>query len=117
MSEFEDKLNSLLNDPAQMEKITEMAQSLMGGGSSSGSVSPQPAASMFEGLDPGMLQSMGKLIAEMNQGPDDKQVLLEAMKPYLGEKRRAKMDRALKLAKMARLAGLAFGQFGGKFHV
>lgn len=31
MSEFEDRINSILGDPAQMEKITQMAKSLMGG--------------------------------------------------------------------------------------
>ena len=31
MSELEDKINSLLSDPEQMEKITQMARSLMGG--------------------------------------------------------------------------------------
>lgn len=31
MSEFEDKLNSVLGDPAQMEKIANLAKTLMGG--------------------------------------------------------------------------------------
>ena len=31
MSEFEDKVNSILNDPQQMEKIAGLAKSLMGG--------------------------------------------------------------------------------------
>lgn len=31
MSEFEDKLNELLNDPGQMERIAGIAKSLMGG--------------------------------------------------------------------------------------
>ena len=32
MGELEDKLNSILGDPAQMEKIAGLAKSLMGGG-------------------------------------------------------------------------------------
>ena len=31
MSDFEEQLNSILNDPAQMNRIAAMAQSLMGG--------------------------------------------------------------------------------------
>ena len=31
MSELEDKISGILGDPAQMEKITKLAQSLMGG--------------------------------------------------------------------------------------
>ena len=32
MSEFEDRINSVLNDPEQMDKIANLAKSLMGGG-------------------------------------------------------------------------------------
>jgi hypothetical protein len=31
VSEFEDKLSSLMNDPKQMEKIASLAKTLMGG--------------------------------------------------------------------------------------
>ena len=31
MSEFEDRINSVLNDPEQMDKIANLAKSLMGG--------------------------------------------------------------------------------------
>lgn len=122
MSEFEDRLNSLLNDPEQMEKIAGMAKSLMGGGTDPGPQS-QPAADsgaapLLEGLDPGMLQRVMGMLSNMEQGPDENTALLEAMKPFLKEKRRAKMDRALKLAKMAKMAKLAFGSdLGGIFHV
>lgn len=120
MSEFEDKLNSILNDPEQMDKIANMAKSLMGGDTTSSSAGNQISAApaqLFDGLDPSMLQGMGKLLSGMNQADDEKTALLEAMKPYLKEKRREKMDRAMKIAKMARLAELALGEFGGKFHV
>lgn len=38
--------------------------------------------------------------------------LLEAMRPYLSEKRRSKMDKAMKIAKLASIASIA-AQFGG----
>ena len=121
MSEFEDRLNSILNDPEQMDNIASMAKSLMGGGADPG---PQEApkadsgiSSILEGVDPGMMQRVMKMMSGMNQGPDENTALLEAMKPFLKEKRRAKMDRALKLAKMAKMAQLAFGDLGGIFRV
>mgnify|MGYP004550994531 FL=1 len=65
-----------------------------------------------------MLGKLGKLLSGMkSQEPDNNVVLLEAMKPYLAEKRRAKMERALKLAKLAKFAELALGEFGGENHV
>ena len=39
MSEFEDKLNSVLGDPAQMEKIANLAKTLMGGDGGAGTLS------------------------------------------------------------------------------
>ena len=122
MSEFEDRLNSILNDPEQMDKIASMAKSLMGGGGpDSAPQQTQPtdsgASSLLEGLDPGMIQRVMQMMSGMNQGPDENTALLEAMKPFLKEKRRAKMDRALKLAKMAKMAHFAFGDLGGIFRV
>ena len=43
----------------------------------------------------------------------EEQALLAAMRPYLSEKRRRKMDRAMKLAQLARLARLAMGETEG----
>lgn len=111
MGELEDKLNSILGDPAQMEKIAGLAKSLMGGGGGPAQDST-PASPFGElGLDPGLLQKLGRA---MNSGEDGREkALLAAMKPYLSEKRRGKMDRALKLAKLARIARLAMGETGG----
>ena len=39
--------------------------------------------------------------------------LLEAMRPFLSEKRRGKMDRAMKIARLAGIAELAAEKLGG----
>lgn len=129
MSEFEDRINSVLNDPEQMDKIANLAKSLMGGeaqkadpgdggmmgklgelakgltgGGSSGRDSPD--------IDPAMLGKIGRLMKAGNAQNSNERALLEAMKPYLTEKRRQKMDRALQLAKLARIARIAMGEMG-----
>ena len=107
MSEFEDRLNSILNDPAQMEQITAMAKSLMGGGEEK--TAPQKTASVLEGAD------LGRLMAAVGGGKgDEKRALLEAMKPYLSVHRREKLEKAMKLAKMIGMAEIAFGIMGGE---
>ena len=46
--------------------------------------------------------------------PQGSEALLRAMQPYLSEKRRLKMDKALKLARLAKLAGFAMDELGGE---
>ena len=129
MSEFEDRINSVLNDPEQMDKIASLAKSLMGGGAQStdsgdggmigklgelakGLSSGGSAGQESPAVDPAMLGKIGRLMKAGNAQSSNERALLEAMKPYLTEKRRQKMDRALQLAKLARIARIAMGEMG-----
>ncbi len=110
VAELEDMINSVLSDPEQMNKIMGMAQSLMGGESQS-----QPREEnrgVMDGLDPKMLSKLRQLMGGA-QRPGESEALLRAMQPYLSEKRRVKMDKALKLARFAKLAGFAMEELGG----
>ena len=130
MSEFEDRINSVLNDPEQMDKIANLAKSLMGGGDgqsadagdggmmgklgelAKGLSGGGSAAQERPAIDPAMLGKIGRLMKAGNAQNSNERALLEAMKPYLTEKRRQKMDRALQLAKLARIARIAMGEMG-----
>lgn len=129
MSEFEDRINSVLNDPEQMDKIASLAKSLMGGGAQSmdsgdggmmgklgelakGLSGGGSAGQESPAIDPAMLGKIGRLMKAGNAQSSNERALLEAMKPYLTEKRRQKMDRALQLAKLARIARIAMGEMG-----
>lgn len=135
MSELEDRINSLLSDPDQMGKIAQMAKSLMDGsggndggggggetlaqaiGSALGGESKAAASSGsgLDGLDAGMLASLGKLMGGgAAGGGSDKRQLLEAMMPYFSDKRREKMKKALRVAQMAKIAGVVFSEYGGE---
>ena len=116
MSELEDKINSILGDPKQMEQITKVARSLMGGaGGESGGEAGGRAESALAGLgiDAASLQRLGRLLSRSGEQKPQERALLEAMKPYLSEKRRSKMDKAIKLARLAKIARLAMGEMGG----
>lgn len=106
MSDFEDKLNKLLNDPTEMERFAGFAKSLMGGGEPEAEEKPPE-------FDAGMLKKISGLMGRSGGGSSKDTKLLEAMRPYLSEKRRNKMDRAMKIARLAGLAELAAGEFGG----
>ena len=110
MAELEDMINSVLNDPEQMNMISSLAKSLMAG-DGKGEEEP-PLSQGPEGMDAKMLGKIQRIMAGGGK-PAGSEALLRAMQPYLSEKRRTKMDKALKLARMAKLAGFAMEEFGG----
>ena len=71
------------------------------------------AGSDSGGIDPGLISRISKLLSRSGSGDGERTALLNAMKPYLSEKRRSKMDKAMKLAKFAEIAELAADEFGG----
>lgn len=118
MSEFEDRVNSILNDPAQMDKITKIAKSLMGGETAepeerSGGESPIAALFGSDGEEMAALGRISRALGAQTQQDREKTALLEAMKPYLSEKRRRKIDKAMKIARLTRIARAAMGESGG----
>ncbi len=94
MGDWEERIAGILNDPEQMAQIQEMARSLMGEGAPG--AQPEPTGGMAK-LS-GLLQSGGSSPA---------QELLRAMKPYLSQKRQGKLERALRIARVLKLAGFA----------
>ena len=118
MGELEDRINSVLNDPKQMEQVLGMARSLVGGESQAegGLSGLMGSLAGGEGPEAGLMGRLGDLLREEG-GDRDRRALLEAMKPWLSEKRRGKLDRAMRLSRMARLALTALGEAGGEGHV
>lgn len=120
MSDFEDKLNSILNDPAQMDKIAGLAKTLMGGDgaekappvSSEKSGDNNVLGSIMGGIDGETMGRIAKVFSAVNSEDDNQTALLKAMEPYLSEKRRNKMDKAIKIARIAKVARLALGEMG-----
>ena len=113
MSEFEDKLNSILNDPGQMGKIAEMAKSLMGGENKKAEPEKENFNVPDMGIDMDTVSKITKIISRLKDEGDDKTALLQAMEPYLNEKRREKLQKGIKLAKLSKIAKLALGEAGG----
>lgn len=122
MSELEDQLNQILNDPAAMGQIAALAQSLGLGDSARPHAPPQdqppgPAGeqehSADDGtspqLDPRLMQMGMRLLSEYNRTDDRSMALLSALRPFLRPSRRAKLDRAVQLARLSRVVRVAFG--------
>lgn len=133
MSELEEKLESVLGNPQAMAQIMALAQSLNGGGAPSAAgepsappeaggeppappsgktqaPAPPPSAGsgglgeLLGGLDPKLLSAAAGLIGQFNSGADDQRTaLLTALRPFVKERRYAKLDKAIQIAKLSRL--------------
>ena len=104
MEDLQAQLGAIMNDPAMMEKLMSMAQSL--GGTQQPNPPEQPAVPAF---DPVMLQRLTGLMGQSGIDPNQKG-LLSALRPYLSCGRIDKLEKAMRAAKMARLAS---GFLGG----
>lgn len=111
MSEFEQALNAILSDPGEMEKISRLASELMG---SAGGAPPTPDPESASD-DAALLRRLtGLLGSAAGGGHSDKLGLVKALGPYLKPERRTRLEKALRLAQMARLATAALEQLGGE---
>ena len=106
MDELQENLSRLLEDPAELERLSQMASQLLGG-SAETAESPSP--------DKTPLPDLGAMLSAFRGGENsDTQKLLQAMKPFLARRRQEKLSRAMRVAKLASMAELALGQMGGE---
>lgn len=116
MGELEEKLESVMNNPEMMQKIMALAQSM---GSSQQQEPPkqeQPKqepqkqdSAGFPDIDLGMIQKLSGFAK--NSGIDQNQKnLLNALIPYISQRRVSKLERAMRAAKMAGLATNLIGR-------
>lgn len=126
MSDFEDKLQSILSNPEAMGQIMSLAQSITGGSqepappfepedSSRSPTGDIPSSgdlfSMLGNLDPRLIQLGMRLVAEYNSNDSQKQALLAALRPFIREERYAKVDKAVQVAKLAHVIRIALDAF------
>lgn len=100
MNDLSEKITELLSDPTALEGIRNMASGLLGempNNTQTGSL-PQ------DNIDIGRLMSV---MGNLQKGKDDdRSRLLLALKPHLSEKRRQRVDRAVKILKLIDLLPL-----------
>lgn len=103
MEGMEEKLNAVLANPQLMQQIMTMAQSLSGGQDGPSTPSESPTC---DGLNPELLQGIITVAGKIGADPHQK-ALLSALRPYLTDTRIAKLERAMRAAKLASLASAA----------
>ena len=118
MDDLESKISSLLSSPDGMDQIMKMARALSSstpsGQTEQEETSSPPAAEETPAalpFDPSLLAKLSQLSAQPQN--DKKTALLNALKPYLSKSRQEKLDRALNLMNMTRIAKVALSEYGG----
>ena len=108
MSDMEEKLNQLLDDPDMMSRIIQMAQQLSG----NAATPPPPPTRDLPGLDAQMLSKLLPLVKELQTPNTHATQLLYALRPYLKEEKQSKIDRAIRLAHLVHVGKKALSEGG-----
>lgn len=129
MAEFEEKLNSILGNRQAMDQIMALARSLSGGESQgeeekhppsgeeeqepgSHAAPPSDLSDLLGQLDPQMIRVGMEVIRQVQSTEDRNAALLQALRPFLKEERRGRLDRAIRIARMTRMIRAAITAFG-----
>lgn len=94
MDQLDEALGKLLNDPDAMAQVMSLAQSL--------------GAALPQGTDESTVSPASPLLPA--QTGDRQTELFRALGPYLSDKRREKLMKALKIAQLSHLARSALAQ-------
>ena len=102
-----ERLAKLMEDPEEMSKLKSMAEGLLG----QAAQEQAPAEELFGGISPddlGAVMQLSRLLVSDSQ--DDRTRLLMALKPHLSARRRDKVDKAVKLLRIASILPLIKNQ-------
>lgn len=110
MNEMEEKLGAILNNPQMMQTIFSMAQNL-GQEHPPESGSSQPPPVDLPEIDLSAFQKLSSFAGQSHIDSQQK-ALLQALSPYLSNGRISKLERAMRAARIARMAS-AFVNSGG----
>ncbi len=108
MDPMEEGLNAVLGNPQLMQQIMAMANSLSQG------QDPPPQSKKppeLPNLDSNLLRQLSSM-AGQGSVDQDQRALLSALGPYLSHDRISRLEKAMRAAKMARLASGFLNQGG-----
>ncbi len=110
MSEIEDKINQILSNPEALKQVQSLGRQL---GLSGESPEPKPQAQLVQESDSSLLGDdtlatitrLAPVLRQM-QSDDDTSRLLFALRPFLSEEKRHKLDNAEKMIKFIKIIPL-----------
>ena len=106
MEDLEGKISEILADPDRMAQVFSIAKSLGLTPPADEEAGPERTAESFA--------PMMELVKQASRVDPRETSLLNALKPYCSKERQARIDRALRAARLSRIAGAALRSFGEK---
>lgn len=103
MEDLESKIGTIMENPALMQQIMSLAQSM------GQPEQPSPQEAAMPQIDMQTLQKLSGLASQSGIDKNQKN-LLNALGPYLSSHRIHKLEKAMRAAKMARLASSFLGR-------
>lgn len=117
MEDMQNQMNAILGNPEMMQKIMAMAQSLNQSQPQKQEVreeKQEQTGMALPDIDLSLVQKLSGLAGQT--GIDNNQrTLLKALSPYLSRERIAKLEKAMRAAKLANLASAFIGSSGFQF--
>ena len=129
MADLDEKLSALLSDPSSMAQVMQLAQQLatnFGGTQTEKKSNPSTTESrqaseqtipeisqLFGSIDPVMVAKYIPLLQEMGRTNNQTMNLLYALRPFLKEEKRDKIERAARLARLIHIGKKFFTEAGG----
>ena len=111
MEDLQNTISQILGDPDSMAQIMSLAQSLGGTLSQEPAERQETPASLFPDFP---IQTVMDLMKQADSGDQREIQLLNALKSCCSEERQLRIERALRVAKISRLAGAALRTFSQK---
>ena len=88
-----------MNDPGTMKQIMDVAASL--------GLSGQLPDALTQEMPQQMMQQVSHVLQQTETKEKQQQTLISALLPYLNPRRQARLERAMQLSRLSRLAGAA----------
>ena len=103
MDDLGAKLSEILSDPESMNRVREMAESIL----NEKQEPPPPKNDFTDAFDIGEISQIMGLVSKLQSSNDDpRAALLFALKPHLSEAKREKVDTAIKILRLLDLLPL-----------
>ncbi len=106
MDNLEERLNSILSNPESLSQLSHLAEGILGNsGENNCDTKNDSSNDGGLGFDLATVARLQGMLGNLREDSEDSRLLL-ALKPYLKEKRKAKVDETVKLMKLMKLAPL-----------